>query len=298
MASLTKPPFVFTERVSKSELIFKVLAVSLVAAFSLMAFYPVLYAFSASISGKIAYESGRVILFPQDMTFQVYELIYTDKGLWISFINTLFYTFFGTAWSILISVTGAYALSKRRLLFRRQLNFLVVFTMWFSAGMVPLFLNYTNLGVDNRWGIIVAFGVQAFNIILLRSFFQVIPKEIEEAALIDGANEFQLLAYVYVPMSKAAIATVTLFYATSRWNGYFWARMLLNNSTELPLQVYMRILIENYQTMFDDMPIDLPYAADSYIFAVLVCSIIPVLIIYPYIQRHFARGVNVGGVKG
>ncbi|MCB0131881.1 MAG: carbohydrate ABC transporter permease [Caldilineaceae bacterium] len=285
-------------RLSRSELIFKALAVSIVVIFSLMAFYPVFYAFAASISGKIPYESGDVVLLPKDVSFQVYELIYKDKALWISFTNTLFYTIFGTAWSLFISITGAYALSRRRLLFRRQFNFLVVFTMWFSAGMVPLFLNYTSLNVDNRWGIIVAFGVQAFNIILLRSFFQAIPEAIEEASLIDGANEFQLLAQIYVPMSKAAIATVTLFYATSRWNGYFWARMLLTNPTELPLQVYMRILIENYQMMFDDMPIDLPYSPDSYIYAVLVCSIIPVLIIYPYIQRHFARGVNVGGVKG
>ncbi len=286
------------ERLSKSELIFKILSVSLVVAFSAAAFYPVLYAFSASVSGKAAYEAGEVILFPKDVSFQVYELIYQDKGLWISFTNTLFYTIFGTAWSLLISVTGAYALSRQRLIFRRQINFLVVFTMWFSAGMVPLYLNYINMGVDNRWGIIVAFGVQAFNIILLRSFFQVIPTEIEEAALIDGANEFQLLSQIYIPMSKAALATVTLFYATSRWNTYFWSRMLLTNPMELPLQVYMRILIENYQKMFDDMPINLPYSSDSYIFAVLVCSIIPVLIIYPYIQRHFARGVNVGGVKG
>lgn len=273
------------------------MAILLVTAFALMAFYPVFYAFSASISGKIAYEAGQVVLLPKDVTFQVYELIYQDKGLWISFTNTLFYTVFGTAWSLFVSITGAYALSRRHLLFRRGLNFLVVFTMWFTAGMVPLYLNYVNMGVANRWGIIVAFGVQAFNIILLRSFFDGIPNEIEEAARIDGANEFQMLAQIFVPMSKAAIATVTLFYATSRWNGYFWARMLLTNPMELPLQVYMRILIENYQKMFDDMPINLPYSADSYIYAVLVCSIIPVLIIYPYIQRHFARGVNVGGVK-
>ena len=101
-----------------------------------------------------------------------------------------------------------------------------------------------------------------------------------------------------MPMSKAALATVGLFYATGRWNSYFWSRILLREQTEQPLQVYMRIIIENYEKMFDDMPIDLPYASDSYIFAVLVCSIIPVLIIYPYIQRYFARGVNLGGVKG
>lgn len=285
-------------RLSRSELIFKIVAIVLVTLFALAAFYPVLYSFSASISGKVAVETGQVVLLPKDVTFQVYDLIYADKGLWISFANTLFYTVFGTAWSLFITITGSYALTKRRLLFRRGLNFMVVFTMWFTAGLVPLYLNYVNMGVANRWGIIVAFGVQAFNIILLRSFFQGIPKEIEEAALIDGANEFQMLAQIFMPMSKAAVATVTLFYATSRWNGYFWARMLLTSPMELPLQVYMRILIENFQRMFEDMPIDLPYSADSYIYAVLVCSIIPVLIVYPYIQRHFAKGVNVGGVKG
>jgi len=285
------------KNLSKSELIFKIFAIGLVTVFGLMALYPVVYSFSASISGKVAYEAGRVVLLPKDLNFQVYKLIYNDKGLWISFVNTLFYTVFGTFWSIFITSLGAYALTKKHLLFRRQINFLVVFTMWFSAGMVPLYLNYVNMGVNNRWGIIVAFGVQAFNIILLRNFFEAIPKEIEEAARIDGANEFQLLFQIYVPMSKAALATVTLFYATSRWNGYFWSRMLLTNPMELPLQVYMRILIENYQSMFENMPIDLPYAADSYIYAVLVCSIIPVMIIYPYIQRYFARGVNLGGVK-
>jgi putative aldouronate transport system permease protein len=285
------------KRLSRSELIFKVITITLVTIFSILAFYPIFYAFSASISGKVAYETGKVVLFPKDVNFQVYELIYKDKGLWISFVNTLFYTIFGTAWSILVSSLGAYVLSKRHLLFRRQFNFLVVFTMWFNAGMVPLYLNYINMGVANRWGIIVAFGVQAFNIILLRNFFEAIPHEIEEAARIDGANELQMLVSIFIPMSKAAIATVTLFYATSRWNGYFWSRMLLRSPMELPLQVYMRLLVENYQAMFDDMPFDLPYASDSYIFAVFVCSIIPVLIIYPYLQRYFTQGVNLGGVK-
>ncbi|WP_058485792.1 carbohydrate ABC transporter permease [Defluviitalea phaphyphila] len=286
------------KRLTKSEIIFKILAYILIGLFSIMALYPVVYAFSASISGKIPYEAGKVVLLPKELNFQVYKLIYEDKGFWISYVNSLFYTTYGTAWSMLISITGAYALSKKRLLFRRQLNFFVVFTMWFNAGMVPMYLNYVNMGVANKWGIIVAFGVQAYNIILLRNYFEGVPHEIEEAATIDGATEFQMIRSIYIPMSKAAIATVTLFYATSRWNGYFWARMLLTDPMELNMQVYMRILVENYQKMFDDMPIDLPYAADSYIFAILVCSIIPVLIVYPYIQQYFAKGVNLGGVKG
>ncbi len=286
------------KRLSKSEIIFKVISYIGIGLFSLLALYPVIYALSASISGKIAYEAGRVILLPVDINFEVYDLIYTDKSFWISYINTLFYTVFGTTWSMFISITGAYALSKTRLVYRRFFNFFIVFTMWFTAGMIPLYLNYVRWNVDNRWGMVFAFGVQAYNIILLRNYFESIPASIEEAARIDGANEFRILSSVYIPMSKASIATVTLFYATSRWNGYFWSRMLLKNPLELPLQVYMRIQVEQYQAMFDDMPINLSYSADSYIYAILVCSIIPILIIYPYIQKYFARGVNMGGVKG
>ncbi|WZL81190.1 carbohydrate ABC transporter permease [Vallitaleaceae bacterium 9-2] len=286
------------DRLNRSEAIFKVISYVLIGAFGIMALYPVVYAFSASISGKVAYESGQIVLLPKNINFQVYKLLYEDKGFWISYINTLFYTMFGTAWSVFISTLGAYALAKRRLLFRRQFNFLVVFTMWFNAGMIPTYLNYVNMGVANRWGIVVAFGIQAYNIILLRNYFEGVPKEIEEAARVDGVNEFQLLGQIFIPMSRAAMATVTLFYATSRWNGYFWSRLLLTNPMELPLQVYMRILVENYQSMFDDMPLDLPYAADSYVYAIIVSSIIPVLLIYPHIQKYFAKGVNLGGVKG
>ncbi len=286
------------DRLSKNEVVFKVVSHILIGIFALSALYPVLYAFSASISSKVAYETGKVVLLPKGINFEVYGLIYNDKSFWISYINTLFYTVFGTAWSMFISIMGSYALSKKRLLFRRQFNFFVVFTMWFSAGMIPTYLNYVGMGVNNRWGIVFAFGIQAYNIILLRNYFEGIPKEIAEAARMDGANEFQMLRQIYIPMSKAAIATVTLFYATSRWNGYFWSRLLLTNPLELPVQVYMRILVENYQAMFDDMGDHLSYAADSYAYAILVCSIIPILIIYPYIQKYFAKGANMGGVKG
>ena len=286
------------ERLDRSEKIFKVFAYTMVIIFALMALYPIIYAFSVSISGKVAYESGEIVLLPKDVTFQAYDMVLHNKGFWISYTNTLFYTVLGTAWSMAISLTGAYALQKSKLLFRRQWNFLLVFTMWFSAGMIPLFLNYKNMGVDNRWGLVIAFGVQAFNIILLRNYFSSIPKEIEEAAIVDGANEFQLFGKVYIPMSTASIATVTLFYAISRWNGYYWARMLLANPYEQPLQVYLRQLIENYQKLYDESPVNLPYAADSLAYAIIICSIIPVLVVYPYIQKYFAKGVNMGGVKG
>lgn len=286
------------ERLSRSEILFKVFAYTLVILFALLSLYPLLYVLSVSISGKVAYESGSVILLPKDVTFQAYEMVLYDKGFWIAYTNTLFYTVLGTAWSMFISVTGAYVLQKDRLMFKRQWNFLLVFTMWFSAGMIPMYLNYNSLGINDRWGMVIAFGVQAYNIILLRSAFSSVPKEMEEAATIDGANEFQLLRKIYIPMSKATMATVTLFYAITRWNGYYWSRMLIANHFEQPLQVYLRQLIENYQKLYDESAVVLPYSADSLVYAIIVCSIIPVLIIYPYIQKYFSRGVNLGGVKG
>lgn len=285
-------------RLNRSEIIFKIIAYAFVGIFAILALYPLVYAFSASISGKLAYEMGRIVLWPEDVNFIVYKEIIYDKMFWISYTNTLFYTVFGTMWSMLISVTGAYALSKKKLVGQRMFNFLVVFTMWFSAGMIPLFLNYKGMGVDNRWGMIIAFGVQAYNIILLRNYFTGVPKEIEEAAIVDGANEFQILTKIYLPMSKAALATVTLFYATSRWNGYYWSRMLLRGAHQQPLQVYLRQLHENYQKLVEyGSDVTIPYAADSLIYAIIICSIIPILIIYPYIQKYFVKGVNLGGVK-
>lgn len=286
------------ERLSKSEVLFKIVSYAVVVAFSLMAVYPLVYAFSVSISGKLAYESQQIVLWPKDVTLTAYKMVLYDKGFWISYTNTLFYTVLGTMWSMAISLSGAYALQSPKLLFRRQFNFLLVLTMWFSAGMIPMYLNYKQLGIDNRWGMIVAFGVQAYNIILLRNYFSSIPKEIQEAAIVDGCHEFQLFYHIYIPMSKASIATVTLFYAITRWNGYYWSRILIANSFEQPLQVYLRQLIENYQKLYDESAVVLPYAADSLAYAIIVCSIIPVLVVYPYIQIYFTRGVNVGGVKG
>lgn len=286
------------DRLNKSEIVFKFLSYIFVIAFSLAALYPVIYAFSVSVSGKQAYETGQVVLLPKDMTLNAYKMVLHDKSFWISFTNTLFYTVLGTAFSMVVSLAGAYALQSEKLIFRRQFNFILVLTMWFSAGMIPMYLNYKAMGIDNRWGMLVAFGIQAYNIILLRNYFSSIPKEMKEAGIVDGANEFHLFFRIYIPMSKAAIATVTLFYAISRWNAYYWSRMLIANSFEQPLQVYLRQLIENYQKLYDESSVVLSYSADSLAYAIIICSIIPVLVVYPYIQKYFTRGVNLGGVKG
>ena len=206
---------------------------------------------------------------------------------------------------MLTAILGAYALSKRRLLFRKFFNFFLVFTMWFSAGIVPQYLNYLAtrdvfrvVGIqDDKWLVVIAMGMAAMNIILLRNAFEGVPSEIEEAAIVDGASEFQVLSKVYIPMSKSTIATVALFFAISRWNGYFWARHMISNSNEHPLQVFIRLRLEQYTDPEIIAGWSETFASDSVIYALIVCSIVPILIIYPFIQKYFAKGVNVGGVK-
>lgn len=285
------------KRLDKSELIFKILAYVLVTMFALATLYPFIYSISMAISSKIAVESGQVFLWPVDIQYDaITSLIIGDnaKSFWIAYTNTLFYTLYGTIFSISLSIFAAYALSRRNLLFKSQIGFLIVFTMWFNAGLIPTYLNYQTMLVNNRWGIIYGFGVQAFNILLLRNYFNGISREIEEAAIVDGANEFQVLGNVYVPMSKAAIATVTLFYALNRWNGYFW-NMKLVQGNEHPLQVILRKITEDASDT--DVIYNYTYSLYSLSFAAIVLSIIPIIVIYPYLQRYFAAGVNVGGVK-
>ena len=242
---------------------------------------------------------------PKDVQFEAFKRMFSDNMFWNAYSNTLFLTIFGTIWCLIYSILGAYALSKKRLLFRKFFNFFLVFTMWFSAGIVPQYLNYlqtkavfNKVGIwDDKWLVVIAMGMAAMNIILLRNAFEEVPQEIEEAAIVDGATEFQVLRTVYIPMSKSTIATVTLFFAISRWNGYFWARQMISNGYEKPLQVFIRELLEQYQDPEFTAGWNEVYSPDSIIYALIVCSIIPILIIYPFIQKYFAKGTNVGGVK-
>ena len=151
--------------------------------------------------------------------------------------------------------------------------------------------------MDDKWLVIIAMGMAAMNIILLRNAFEGVPSEIEEAAIVDGATEFQVLSKVYIPMSKSTIATVALFFGISRWNGYFWARQMISNSNEHPLMVFIRLTLEEYTDPEVMSGWNKAYASDSVIYALIVCSIVPILVIYPFIQKYFAKGTNVGGVK-
>ncbi len=307
-----------------SELIFKIISYVLLIVFALMCVYPFIYALSSSFSSADAVNTGSVILWPVGVQAEAYRYVFTQNVFWISYANTLFLAVFGTIWCMFYTILGAYALSKKRLMGRHAFNFFLVFTMWFSAGIIPQYRNYITTGdvlagiagasfenIDQKWLIILAMGMNATNVILLRNAFEGVPSEIEEAARIDGATELQVLTKVYIPMSKATIATVALFFGISRWNGYFWAmKMMPNQRYSWPVQVFIRDFIDQTSGLVkipaegSDWESVIPSGFDSsklsalsVVYAMVICAVIPILCIYPFIQKYFAKGVNMGGVK-
>ena len=292
-------------RMSASEIVFKVISYVILTIFALICLQPFIYVLSGAITSKESLDQGQLVLFPIGFQIDALKGVFTSKSFWIAYSNAIFITLFGTIYSMGISILAAYSLSKTRMFGHKFFNFILVFTMWFSAGMIPVYLNYTdtkrilaNIGItDTKWLIVLAMGFSAYNVIILRNAFQAVPKEIEEAALVDGANDSQILTKVFVPMSKASVATVALFYGVSRWNGYFWARQMADPTLDAPLQVAIRIWLE---TIVDSDYISTwneTYSYNSYTYAMVVCAIVPILIIYPFIQKYFAAGVNLGGVK-
>lgn len=268
---------------------------------TLACLYPLIYVISCSISSGAAVDAGKVLLLPKGINFESYKQVLSDKQFWISYGNTLYYTIFGSLFSMAVSAPAAYVLSKKRFGARKVINILISFTMWFSPGFIPLYLNYSQLGtVDNRVMMLVSFGIQAFNIILLRNYFESVPKDIEESASLDGANDFTIFARIYLPLSKPSLATVWLYYAMSRWNAYFWSSILLRDMNKIPVQVYLKqkIIDQAIVSEFANTIAGQQYSYTTIIYAMIVCAIIPILAVYPFIQKFFVKGVMVGGVKG
>ena len=285
------------KRMDRTEIIFKVFSYILLTIFALACLYPFIFILSCSISSTTAVDANDVYLVPVGFNMKAYKYVFEDKRFWLSYCNSFFVTMYGTLVSMLVGICGAYSLSKPRLLFGRGFNFMLVFTMWFNAGMIPTYQNFKDFNVDNIYMFIIALGFNAFNIILLRNYFSSVPTEIEEAATIDGATEFQILLRVYVPMSKASIVTVAMFYAVARWNGYMWAQMLLDQDN-WPLTVYIRQEVDRIIKSINETGTnEYGFSAYALRYAFIVCSIIPIIVIYPKLQKYFAAGLNVGGVK-
>jgi len=289
--------------ISRGEKIFLAINNVILGIFSVLVIYPFIYVLAASLSSPDAVRNASVWLFPRDATLSAYIDLLSNKDIWIAYWNTIYIAGVGTLVNLVLTVCGAYPLSKQRLKGRTFISFMITFTMWFQAGMIPFYLNLRDLNLLNkRETLIIAFGIATFNVIILRTFFQSLPVSLEESAKIDGASDLQVLLRIYLPLSKAALATIGLFYLVNRWNGYFWAMLILRNKEDIPLQVFLRKIIiemtmlENAASGSADRAAD--YSAETFVYATIVVSIIPVILVYPVLQKYFVKGVMLGSVKG
>ncbi|WP_314011306.1 carbohydrate ABC transporter permease, partial [Pseudostreptobacillus hongkongensis] len=284
------------------EKIFYTLNYILLTIFAVMFLYPIVYVFSASFSKPYFIEIGAVTLFPKGFNFEAFKSAAAIPGIWRAYGNSIFITVVGTIVSMLFTITGAYVLSKPELKFRKVVIILVVITMWFDPGMIPKYLNFRDLGLINSYsGVILGFAINTFNVIILKTFFESVPKSLEESARIDGASHFKIMTHIYLPLSTSAITTVSLFYAISRWNGYFWTMVLLTDDKKAPLQVFLKKLIVEKSMAGEASQLITPESLTSpqtIIYAVIVLSLVPILLIYPFIQKFFKKGVAIGAVKG
>ena len=270
----------------------------------LLIIYPVIYVIAASFSGRDAIVQGRVTLFPVDFNVEAYKYLFADKTIWVAYLNAIYYTFVGTLVSLIVTISGAYPLSKSYLKGNRIISFIVSTTLWINAGMIPQFLNFRDLGlVNTRTAIIIGFACSTYNFILMRNFFSSIPKALEEAAKIDGAGHFRILTSIYLPLSMPSLATITLFYAVAKWNSYLWPMILLQEESMMPIQVVIKKLIVDMQGLsMKEGSVDVglfnTFSNESLLYAGIVVSALPMIILYPFIQKHFTKGVMVGAVKG
>ena len=281
---------------------FEVLAVLLCTVIIIISIYPLYYIFICSVSNPYDVQMGNVLLLPKGMGWSSYREAFKIKGLWTAYGNTVFYTFAGVAVNMAFTTTMAYAMSKKRLAFRKFFTLMVMITMWFNAGIIPFYLTLRNYHMlDQRFTILIAFAMNAYNLIIMRSFFENVPESLEEAAFIDGASNLHTFWAIYLPLSKPALVTVSTFYAVTRWNGYFWAMNILSDDKKLPLQVVLKKLLVDRQMNAGSAEIVTASSATSpttVIYAVIMIAIVPMLAAYPYIQKYFKSGATMGAIKG
>ena len=245
-------------------------------------------------------ESGGLVLLPKSINFAAYESLFAGGVVTRALFVSIFVTIVGTLLSLTVSCLLAYALARPGFVAGRPILLVVLFSMLFSPGIIPLYLTVKGVGLlDSIWALIVPTMISAFNVVVLRAFFMNLPNEITESARIDGAGELKTFTYIVLPLSKAVLSVIGLFYAVAYWNAFFSALLYLNDSRLWPLQLVLRTyVINDTQLGSAELGTELLPPQASIQMAILVVSIVPILVIYPFLQRHFAKGVLTGAVKG
>ncbi|MFE5323176.1 carbohydrate ABC transporter permease [Paenibacillus sp. NPDC056579] len=264
--------------------------------------YPFVYMIAVSFSDTVSILKGEVTIWPKGFNLDTYRIVLSDPRIASAYLNTIQYVVVGTLVSLLITAAGAFAISKKELPHHQLFTLLIVFTMFFSGGMIPTFLVVKSYGlVDTLWAMVLPTAVSTWNLIVMRTFFQAMPKEVEESGKIDGLTDIGIFIRLVLPLSKAVLATIGLFYAVGIWNNFYSALLYLRDQDMFPLQVVLRNIVLQGQINSanvtsvgsDNLVVD-----DALKFTTILVSTVPILLIYPFLQKYFVKGVMIGSVKG
>jgi putative aldouronate transport system permease protein len=287
---------------TRGENIFMVFNYAFLVLVAFACFYPMYYVLAASFSSNnLLMQHTGPLLAPRGYSLAAYDRVFKNPMILLGYRNTLFVLVVGVVFSILMTSLGAYFLSRKNVLFRKPIMLAITFTMFFSGGMIPIYLNLRDLHLTNTlWGLIIPGMISTYNMIIMRTSFQTIPESLTEAAIIDGAGHVQILFRIILPLSRAILAVMVLYYGIGIWNSWFWASVILRRRELYPLQVVLReILLQNsvLEMAAGAGTADQQSISETIKYATIIVATVPVLCIYPFLQKHFARGVLIGGVK-
>lgn len=288
---------------TKGEKGFAVFNVAFLLLISFITLYPMLYVVFASVSEPVQLIKARGIIWhPMGFTTQAYSMVFSNRSILMGYGNTLFIVIVGTMLNVIITAFAAYVLSREGYFLKRFLNFFVVVTMLFSGGLIPFYITVQRLKLlDSIWALILPTLLSTYNLMIMRTSFAAIPISLEESAKLDGANDMVVLTRIILPLSKAVIAVMVLFYGVAHWNSWFNASIFLNSRDKYPLQLVLReILISNdTSAMGNDLSAnDQEMIAENIKYATIVVATLPIMCVYPFVQKYFVTGVMVGSVKG
>ena len=298
-----------SHRLTRDDIVFNTFNYILIFFFVAVTLYPLIYVVSASISEPTKVNSGQMWLWPVGFTTVGYEKVFRDPDIWLGYRNTIFYTVAGTLLNLAFTLPCAYALTKKTLPFKSLINFVILFTMFFSGGLIPLYMLVNNMGLmDTIWAVLLPTAVSAYNVIITRTFMDTsIPDGLEEAAEIDGCSPFGVFFRIVLPLSSPIIAVMALFYGVGHWNSYFNEMIFLSDRAKIPLQVVLRELIIITQMNTDNSVInnteaktaaEMQQLAGVIKYSVMIVSTLPIIVVYPFLQRFFVKGVMIGSIKG
>jgi len=287
---------------SKGERIFSVFNYIFLTFLMVICIYPVWYVAVASLSNSnLLTQHFGLLLKPLGFSLDAYKKVFQNPMIVRGYANTIFILVVGVLFDLVMTSLGAYFLSRKGVMFKKPIMLLIIFTMFFSGGMIPFYLNLKDLHLTNsHWGLIIPFMINTHNLIILRTSFESIPDSLVEAAQIDGAGHFTILAKVVIPLSKAILAVMILYYGVSIWNAWFWASAIIRTREMYPLQVILReILMQNDVSSMSSGAgaSDAEAIGMTIKYATIMVATVPILCVYPFLQKHFTKGTMVGAVK-